>query len=186
MLPPIAAPGRPPINAATYISQPYFPGSSSPRQTVLIKSTPPARYKATIPTNIKPMFPPNERNNTKNNFCINSGNRFICSYYPCPARVGRDSRRALRRMLIVIHNPALFTTSPIERIHPLFDQTVKGRIWLIAHMLHQAVLNRVIVHVIHMDAKVCLAANEMLPISPLPYAPLVLRARTPERAWMSC
>src|SRR3569833_1641989 len=86
--------------------------------------------------------------------------------------VGRNNRRALRRMLIVIHHPALFTASPIERIHALFDQTVKGRISPDTHPLHQAVLDRVIVHVIQMSVKVCLAANEMLPISPLPYAPL--------------
>ena len=100
---------------------------------------------------------------------------------PHPQYVGRNNRRVLRRMLIVIHHPALFTTSPIERIHTLFDQTVKGRIWPIAHPLHQVVLDRVIVHVIHMGAKVCLAAKKMLPISPLPYAPLARLRRTSER-----
>src|SRR3569832_1934871 len=79
---------------------------------------------------------------------------------------------ALRRLFFVIHHPAFFTASPIERLHALFDQTVKGRISPVAHPLHQAVRDRVIVHVIHMSVKVCLAANEMLPISPLPYAPL--------------
>src|SRR3569833_947210 len=88
------------------------------------------------------------------------------------ARVGRNNRRALRRMLIVIHHATLFTTSPIERIHALFDQMMKGRITPVAHPLHQDMIDRVIVHVIHMSAKVCLAANELLPISPLPYAPL--------------
>src|SRR3569833_1140619 len=66
------------------------------------------------------------------------------------ARVGRNNRRALRRMLIVIHHATLFTTSPIERIHALFDQMMKGRISPVEHPLHQAMLDRVIVHVSHM------------------------------------
>src|SRR3569833_4689484 len=90
------------------------------------------------------------------------------------ARVGRYNRRALRRMLIVIHHATLFTTSPIERIHALFDQMMKGRISPVAHPLHQAMLDRVIVHVIHMSAKVCLVVFVLFFFSPLPYALFVL------------
>src|SRR3569832_1841398 len=83
---------------------------------------------------------------------------------PHPQYVGRNNRRVLRRMLIVIHHPALFTTSPIERIHTLFDHTEKGRIWLIAHPLHQNKQDQKKEHENQKGAKVCLAANKMLPI----------------------
>src|SRR3569833_3933234 len=89
------------------------------------------------------------------------------------ARVGRNNRRALRRMLIVIHHATLFTTSPIERIHALFDQMMKGRISPVAHPLPQAMHDRVIVHVIHMSAKVCLAAFVLLSFSLLSFVLLV-------------
>lgn len=34
-----------------------------------------------------------------------------------------------------------------------------------------------LVHIVHMAAEICIAANKMLPISPLPNAPLDARAR---------
>src|SRR3569832_1861307 len=85
--------------------------------------------------------------------------------------VGRNNRRALRRMLIVIHHPALYTASPIERIHALYDQTKKGRKTPNTHPLHQAVLDRVIVHVIHMNKKNKHTTKKKHPKTPKPKTP---------------
>ena len=80
--------------------------------------------------------------------------------------VGRNNRRALRRMSIIISQRHLLAPCPVRGIHTLLNQTVKSRIRPVTHAPYQAVFDRVDVHVVHMNAIVSFIANQMFPEPP--------------------
>ena len=103
--------------------------------------------------------------------------------------VGRNNRRALRRMLIIIPKRIFITPGPIFRIHTSPHQTVKDRIRPIPYLGHQTVFFRIDMYIIHMGPVILFIGYEMLPIPSLPDAslPLVVSKGVANFLWwVSC
>ena len=86
--------------------------------------------------------------------------RILCFFTVCRGHVGR------------------FIRTPINRIQPSPHEAVESRIWPIRNPLHQSVLHRIIMNILHVTPQVIIVANPMFPEPPLPD---VLLAAAPAR-----
>ena len=70
------------------------------------------------------------------------------------------------------NNLNLCYARPIGRVNAGLNQSMKRRMWPIRHLIHQAMLKRINVYIIHMRRVVFFTLNRVFPISPLPNATL--------------
>src|SRR5574338_424413 len=85
--------------------------------------------------------------------------------------VGRNNRRALRRMSIQpVQLIRSGTSRPIRRINALGHQPVERRIGPVCHPGHMAMFDGVEMHVVHVCFEVALITDQVFPKAPLPDA----------------
>ena len=77
-------------------------------------------------------------------------------------------------MSIFVFKHIFTATRPIRRINALLNESMKCRIRPITHTPDKAMFERVDVNIIHVHTKIHLIANQMFPITTLPYAPLAV------------
>ncbi len=82
-------------------------------------------------------------------------------------------------MSIFVSERIFGTTRPIRRINTPLNQPVKSRIRPIRQPFDQTMLERIDMDVIHMRPKIRLIADQVFPISALPYTPFVARHANP-------
>lgn len=67
-------------------------------------------------------------------------------------------------------------TAPINRIDPSSDRPMKARIGPVDDTLHQTVLQRISMHVVHVVPVIQFILNQVFPIAPLPDSTLAAGA----------